>query len=222
MKRALVSWLMRLYPGAWRAEYGAELADMLRARPLTARVCGDIVLSALWQRLRAIQAPAWVGIILMFSTIAAIASNIVAPPHYGPSALPEYIEFLQKPMRSELYVLVIAGLGFWTVVRGNQRPSRAVIIASLISSLPLMVVGLLMLSGLLPYTELMPGQIPTTFEERGLLYTFYKGVQQIPGPAPLSLVLAPLLRLPSACLWGVIGGGLGRKYANWRRRPASA
>jgi hypothetical protein len=50
MMRTLVSWLMRLYPRAWRQEYGAELADMLRARPLTARVCGDIVLSALWQR----------------------------------------------------------------------------------------------------------------------------------------------------------------------------
>ena len=222
MKRTLVSWLMRLYPRAWRQEYGAELADMLRARPLTARVCGDIVLSALWQRLRAIQAPTWVGIVLMFSMIAAIAWNIVAPPHYGRSALPEYIEFLQKPMRSEFYVLVIAGLGFWTIVRGNQRPARAAIIASLISSLPLMVVGLLMLSGVLPYTELVPGQIPTTFEERGLLYTFYKGVQQIPGPAPLPLLLAPLLRLPGACLWGVIGGGLGRKYVNWRRRPVSA
>ena len=221
MKTMLVSWLMRLYPKAWRNEYGAELADMLRARPLTGRVCGDIVLSALWQRLRAIQGPAWVGIVLLFSMIAAIASNIVAPPHYGRS-LPEYIEFLQKPMRSEFYVLVITGLGFWTIVRGNQRPGRAVIIASLISSLPLMVVGLLMLSGVLPYTELSPGQIPTTFEERGLLYTFYKGVQQVPGPAPLSLVLAPLLRLPGACLWGVVGGALGRTYVNWRRRPVSA
>jgi hypothetical protein len=84
-----------------------------------------------------------------------------------------------------------------------------------------MVVGLLMLSGVLPYTEVVPGQIPTTFEERGLLYTFYKGVQQIPGPAPLSLVLAPVLRLPGACLWGVIGGGLGRKFADWRR-PVNA
>jgi hypothetical protein len=222
MKMMLVSLLMRLYPKAWRAEYGSELGDMLRARPLTARVFGDVVLSGLWQRLRATQAPTWVGMALMVSMIAAIASNIVAPPRYGRSAIPEYIEFLQKPMRSELYVLVIAGLGFWTVVRGNQRPVRAVMIASLISSLPLMVVGLLMLSGVLPYAELVPGQIPTTFAERGFLYTFFTGIQQIPGPAPVPLILAPLLRLPGACLWGVIGGGLGRKYANWRRRPASA
>lgn len=222
MKMTLVSVLMRLYPRAWRKEYGAELAEMLRARPLTARVCGDIVLSALWQRLRAIQAPTWVGIGLMFSMITAIVSNIVVPPHYERSALPEFIEFLQKPMRSESYVLVMAGLGFWTMVRGNRRPSRAVMIASLISSLPLMVVGLLMLSGLIPYTELMPGQFPTTFEERGILYTFYKGLQQIPGPAPLTLVLAPLLRLPGACLWGIVGAALGRTYMNWRGRPLSA
>jgi len=221
MKTTLVSWLLRLYPKAWRKEYGAELGDMLRARPLTGSVCSDVVLSAMWQRIRAVQAPTWVGLGLMLAMTGAIAANIVAPPQYGRSALPEYIEFLQKPMRSEFYVLVFTGLGFWTMLRGNQRPSRAAVIASVISSVPLTVVGLLMLSGVFPYTELLPGQIPTTFEERGLLYTFYTGVEQIPGPAPLSLVLAPLLRLPGACLWTIVGASLGRKLASWYR-PVSA
>lgn len=82
--------------------------------------------------------------------------------------------------------------------------------------------GLLMLTGVLHYAEVLPGQIATTFHDRGFLYTFYKGIQQIPGPAPLTLVLSPLLRLPGAWLWGTIGGSLGRKYVNWRRGPVGA
>jgi len=46
--------------------------------------------------------------------------------------------------------------------------------------------------------------------------------QQIPGPAPLPLLLSPLLRLPGAWLWGTIGGSLGRRFATWRGRPVRA
>ena len=72
MKTKLVSALMRLYPKAWRKEYGAELATMLQARPLTHRVCSDVVRSAMWQRMRAIEGATWVGIGLMLITIVAI------------------------------------------------------------------------------------------------------------------------------------------------------
>ena len=94
--------------------------------------------------------------------------------------------------------------------------------AAIIASIPLALIGLLMMAGLLDYTELAPGQTPARLDERWLVYTFYKGIQQIPGPAPLTLLLSPLLRLPGAWLWGTIGGSLGQKYANWRRRPQSA
>ena len=222
MKTTLVSWLLRVYPKSWRAEYGAELGEMLRARPLTARVCSDIVRSAVWQRVRATQAPTWVGVGLMFAVIGAIASNIVASPQYQQSVLPEHIELLQKPLRSEFYVLVLFGLGLWSAVTSTRSPGRAAMRASLIASIPIALIGLLMLTGVLDYTEVVPGQIATTFHDRGILYTFYKGIQQIPGPAPLALLLSPLLRLPGAWLWGTIGGSLGRKLANWRRRPLSA
>ena len=222
MKTWLVSWLMRLYPKAWRAEYGAELADMLLTRPLTARVCSDVVLSALWQRTRGIETPTWVGVVLMFAVIGAIASNIVAAPSYQRSILPEHIELLQKPLRSEFYVLVLFTLGFWTAVTGTRSPGRAAMRASIIASIPIAITGLLMLTGVLRYAEVSPGQIATTFHDHGFLYTFYKGIQQIPGPAPVAFLLSPLLRLPGAWLWGTIGGSLGRKYTNWRRAPASA
>ena len=143
-------------------------------------------------------------------------------PPYVRSALSERIELLQKPLRSEFDVLVLFGIGFWTTVCGSQRPGRAAMRAGIIASIPLALIGLLMMTGLLDYTELAPGQTPARLDERGLVYTFYKGIQQIPGPAPLTLLLSPLLRLPGAWLWGTIGGSLGHKYANWRRRPLSA
>jgi hypothetical protein len=231
MKTKLVSVLMRLYPKAWRKQYGAELADILRARPLTARVCSDIVASALWQRVRAVEAATFVGLGLMLVTSAAIAWNIVGAPPYAwspgqslsePPMLSERIELLQRPLRSEFYVLVLAGIGFWTAWCSNRAPGWAAVRVSTIASLPLVLIGLLMLFGVLDFIELYPGQTPAPFDQRGISYTFYKGLQQIPGPAPIVLLLSPLLRLLGAFMWGTIGGWLGRKYTDWRRRPATA
>jgi len=221
MRTMLVSWLVRLYPKAWRARYGAELDEMLRARPLTVGIVLDVARSGLWQRLRMTQAPTWVGVGLMVAVVGAIASNIAVSPEYRPSVLPEHIELLQKPLRSEFYVLVLLGLGCWTALTSTRSPGRAAMRAALIASIPIALTGLLMVTGILQYAEVLPGQISTTIQERGVLYTFYKGIQQIPGPAPLPLLLSPLLWLPGAWLWGTIGGSLARKYAGWRR-PVSA
>lgn len=226
MKTTIVSWLLRLYPKAWRAEYGAELADILRSRPLTVRVCADVMLSALWQQTRAVRVPTYVGIGLMLVTLGAIAANIAEPPPYAWSpgqslhdkpTLPEHIYLLQRPLHSNFYVVVLAVLGFWTALRGKDGPGRAAIRASTIASIPLVVIGTLMFAGVLHYVELLPGQAPVSFDERGIIYTFYKGQQQLPGPAPLVYVLSPLLRLPGAWLWGSIGGWLGRQFTGLRR-----
>jgi len=50
MKNVVVRTLLRLYPADWRREYGPELMDMLLARPLTAKVIGDVFFSGLRQR----------------------------------------------------------------------------------------------------------------------------------------------------------------------------
>jgi hypothetical protein len=217
MRTRLVSWLLRLYPRAWRAEYGAELSGMLLRRPISAAIVVDVAMSALWQRVRAMEASTVAGIGLMLVTTAALVWNIIAPPAAGFS---ERIDLLQRPMRSELYVLVMACLGFWSASRGNRWPGRAAIRASIIASIPLVVVGVLMWAGILGFVELSPGQSPIS-TDGGIVYAFYKGQQQIPGPAPLVMLLSPLLRLPGAWMWGSIGGWLGKTYANWRRRPIS-
>jgi hypothetical protein len=134
----------------------------------------------------------------------------------------ERIELLQRPLNSEVWVLFLAGIGFWTVWRSNGWPGWAAIRVSTIASLPLVLTGLLMLAGVLDFIELHPGQTPTTFEERGILYTFYKGRQQVPGSTPIVMLLSPLLRLPGAWLWGVVGGGIAHWISRARRRQTAS
>jgi len=50
MKNFVVRTLLCLYPADWRREYGPELTDMLLARPLTAKVIGDVFFSGPRQR----------------------------------------------------------------------------------------------------------------------------------------------------------------------------
>lgn len=47
MRDALVAWLLRLYPQAWRRRYGAEFAALLAERPLTLPVIVDVLRGAL-------------------------------------------------------------------------------------------------------------------------------------------------------------------------------
>lgn len=230
MRKMLISWLLRLYPKAWRKEYGPELSDMLFARPLTGRVVGDVVRSAMWQRTRATDAATWVGIGFMLAITGAIAANIFQPPPYvwapGQSMaerpeLADHVQLVQRPMGSELFVLVMAGIGFWSALRGKPQPARAAIRVWLIASIPIAVTGLLILSGALDYVELLPGQSPRPFDERGLVYVVYEAPLGLPVSAPVVFLLSPLLRLPGACLWSVVGASFGRKLANWRW-PVSA
>ena len=124
-------------------------------------------------------------------------------------------------MRSEFFVLVMAGIGFWSALSGKPRPGRVAIRVWLIASIPIAAIGVMMLSGALDYIELLPGQTPLPFSDRGLVYVVYKAPLGIPASAPVAFLLSPLLRLPGACLWSVVGALLGQKFASWRR-PVSA
>ena len=83
----------------------------------------------MWQRLRSMEASTDAGIGLTLVTTAAIVWIVMSPPAYGFS---EGTDLLQRPMRSELHVLVLAALGFWMALRGTHSPGRAAIRASVI------------------------------------------------------------------------------------------
>lgn len=50
MNRALVHWLLRMYPAAWRQRYGEELEELMRTDPGGIRTIVDILRSALHER----------------------------------------------------------------------------------------------------------------------------------------------------------------------------
>jgi hypothetical protein len=113
---------------------------------------------------------------------------------------------------------------------------------SFLAGIPVMLAGVLMLSGVLGVIVLGPGDTPTTFHEHGFSYTYYdaqvrscwirvsapatqtsaQAVQSATcPPAPLGILVAPLFTLPSSWLWGIAGGLLGRWITRGRRRPVT-
>jgi hypothetical protein len=229
MKSRIIAALLRLYPGAWRKEYGPELVDMLLARPLTAGVAGDVVWSAFRQRVSSTDLATRAGLAMLLVTLGACVWNVVDPAPYTPQThamvpdLYERVQILQQPLQSELYVLMLVAFSCWIILhRGGTtvQAGKAAMKMSFIAGIPLMVAGALILSGVLNITALAPGDVPTTFHEHGLTLTYYTTQNDL--PAPYALLFSPLFRLPESFLWGVVGAGLGRWLGQYRRRPATS
>ena len=58
----IIAALMRLYPASWRNEFGAELQDLLLARPLTFAIACNVLWSGLRQRGRATEPATIIGL----------------------------------------------------------------------------------------------------------------------------------------------------------------
>ncbi len=52
LRKVAVRQLLRLYPAAWRNEYGVEMRAMLLEQPLTPAVAGDVLLNGLRENFR--------------------------------------------------------------------------------------------------------------------------------------------------------------------------
>jgi hypothetical protein len=238
MKSWIIRTLLRLYPANWRREYGAELADMLLARPLTVNIAGDVFQNALWQSFRAAEISTLAGLGMLLVMLNSLAWNIIAPPPYRD----ESTVLLQNLMGSNLYVLLLLGCGLWTHLRHRGKLDQsglASVKISFLAGIPVMLAGALMFSGVLRVTVLGPGDLPTTFHQHGFTYTYYDAtlrscwirVQDHTGPlkavqsttcppAPLGVLLAPLFTLPASWLWGMVGGLLERWIARGGERPS--
>ena len=202
-KQRVVTALLRVYPAAWRAEYGPELTDILLTRPLSLSVIVDVLWSGLGHRAQAVEP----------STILGLASMSVVLTGFVPAGGPygrNWMAVLQPTsmtfppvtvtfLGTELYVLLLIGCGCWTHLRYGGKVSRSGVAAmtmSLLAGLPVMVGGVLVICGVFSVKFLGP---------------------DLPTLSPAAIQISPLARLPEFWIWGALGGLLGQWIA--RRRP---
>ena len=205
LKHGIVTALVRLFPAAWRSEYGLELTDILLSRPLSPGVIADLAWNALRHRARAPEPSTILG---LASMLAILTGFVLTGGSYGR----DWTALLQPSSKSfptvtvtflasELYVLLLVGCGCWTHLRHGgtvNRSGMAAMRMSLIASIPILLGALLMMSGLISLRFLGP---------------------HLPPPSALAILVAPLARLPESWIWGAVGGQLGKWNA--RRRPTA-
>lgn len=201
--------LVRLYPAAWRREYGDELLSILEARPLTPAVVADVAMHGCWHRVRLVAPAVTLG---LASAVLALAGVVLTPTAYGTqwTALiePSGITFPTIRvafMASEWFVLMLVGCGCWTFVRRRTRIRDAVVAAmtmTLIAGLPVTIAGVLAGFGMIEVVFVGPG-----------------GMAEAPIASPWVMAAAPIFRLGESAIWGAVGGELGRLLT---RRRSSA
>jgi hypothetical protein len=189
----IVSVLLRLYPSAWRSEYGSELMDILHARPLRLGVIGDVAWNGVWLRARAAEPSTILGLSAMLLVLVSFVGTGVS---YGRT----WTAWLQPSPRtfppvmalaSGFFVFLLVVCGCWTHLRHGSTARRSGLAAmrmGLIAGIPIMLAGALLMSDLV---EL-------------------KIVGGLPPPPPWAVLIAPLARVPEFWIWGALGGKLGK------------
>jgi len=223
MKHSLIKALLRLYPRAWRAEYGPELCGVLEARPLTARAAANVLWSGLRQRVRSTEPWVLMGLALMPVSCASIVRTIIAPAPYSPNL--EFSPYSLPPVAIPMVLLfefgLLGGCGCWTVLRHGgtlPRAGLAAIKMQLLNNGPWLLLALLIGVGALDVITLGPGDTPTTFAQHGFTYTFYSAQHKVPAAWMVVIRLAGPF---DAWILGALGGLVGRKLAR-RHSPASS
>jgi hypothetical protein len=201
-----VAVLVRLYPAAWRSEYGAELRDVLLARPLGPLTIADVLWNGLRLRAPAAEPSTILGVPLMLVIMAGLIES-------GGGAMLQPSSRTIPPvavtvMTSPLLVYLLIFCGCWTHLRyggSARRSGLAAMRMGFIVGIPVMLAAMLMLSGRL--------------ELRAV------GAHAPPLPA-WAILISPMARLPECWIWGALGGLLGRQIARNRKRagaiPASS
>jgi hypothetical protein len=193
----MVAALVRLYPPVWRQEYGAELEEILVARPLDTRVIGDVLWNGLWQRGRHAEPSTIFGLAAMLVIVTAFVGASRTPPSSNIFGILT-VSFLT----SELYAILLVGCGCWTHLRHGGKVSRSGLAGmrmSLIAAIPVMFGAMLMLFGIVSLTFVGP---------------------HTPHPTPLAVLLTPLARLGDSWIWGAVGGLIGKRISHRRERRA--
>lgn len=197
MKQSIVAALLHLYPAAWRSEYGAELAGVLLARPLGPRVIGDVLWSGFRQRARAAEPATILGLAAM---LVVMSGFVLTGGAYGRTwmMLPQSSSKTFPPvaaLASSFFVFLLTACGCWTQLRHGgtaRRSGLAAMRMGFIAGLPIMIAGVLMMSG---------------------LFDLRLAGSHLPPPAPWEVLISPIARLPEFWIWGALGGLLGQRIA---------
>jgi hypothetical protein len=196
-REQIVDRLLRLYPVAWRNEYGDELRDILVDRRLTAGIAADVVWSALRERVRT-AAPSTV---LGLPSLLVVLSGFLLPPFsngwittnvLSPTFM-TFPTFVVTFMTSQVYTVLLILCGWWTRRRYQYSPKRCGVAAmrmSLISGFPVVVAGVLLTAGAIQVQDISIGRIQ---------------------PMPFVVLMAPIVRLPEYWIYGFIGGLLAQR-----------
>jgi hypothetical protein len=205
-RRRLAEALLRIYPAAWRREYGEELFDILISRPLTWRIAADVLGAGLRERIRAPE-PATV---LGAATAAVLLSQVVltAAGYRTPATAMLRSTDMTFPtvaaafMVSPVYTWLLIACGWWTAHRhpgySAKRCAVATMRMSLIGGIPVLVAGVLLAADTITWTQLGLGDV---------------------SPMSLAVMVAPLARLPEAWLYGWMGAAAQCARAR-SRKPA--
>jgi hypothetical protein len=201
-RRRLAEALLRIYPDAWRREYGDELFDMLISRPLTSRVAADVLVAGLRQRIRAPEPATVLGV----ATVVVILSQLVltAAGYHTPATAMLRATDMTFPtvaasfMVSPLYPWLLIAGGWWTARRhpaySAKRCGVATMRMSLIGGIPLLLAGVLLAADVITAAQIGLGEFPRL---------------------PLAIIVAPLARLPEAWLYGMMGHWIWCAHARW-------
>jgi hypothetical protein len=206
LRQRLANALVRIYPAAWRREYGEELLDMLVARPLTWRIVADVLGTGLRQRIRAAEPATVLGVAavaVLLSQLALTAAGYRTPATamLRPTDM-TFPTVAASFMVSSVYTWLLIACGWWTASRhpgySAKRCGMATMRMSLIGGIPVLIAGVLLAADAITATQVGLGEA---------------------SPMSLAVIVAPLARLPEAWLYGWMGAALQCARAR-SRKPA--
>jgi len=197
IEHLIASTFLRLYPKRWRREYGAELLDVVLARPLTIRAVADLAWNGLRQRGRNAEPSTILG---LASMVAVSSGIVIAGGSYAqdwtavvrPSSM-TFPTITVTFLASNLYGFLLMACGGWTAVRSKVTAREAGLAAmrmSLFAGAPVILGGALLAMGMIDIRFVDP-------------------VRDL-APNPWAMMIAPLARLPESWLLGAFGGQVAR------------
>ena len=204
-KDRIIRLLLRVYPQAWRSEYGEELSTILAGRSFTPSIIGDVFVSGIWQRLRYAELWQIGGAVLALWLIFGTVAN-----SFSPFTRSAYDRFFQINGIIELAV------GYTCVARYSKRlvvAAFASVKASLLGIIPELLLAALWAADLIHPTILKLDGAPNIYGH-GITELCLR-TEGVVSPAML-LIAVPITVLLAFFL-GLVGAAIGIGISATRR-----